>query len=54
MKMMLPPPQDPNFNNYRYKRSIGTPSTQVVLVNEDIPGAMLDRHGQLVVRAVDL
>lgn len=46
--------QDPNFNHYRYKRSMGTPTSQMVSVKEGTPGAMLDRHGQLVVRAVDV
>lgn len=46
--------QDPTYNKYRYKRSIGIPSSEIVSVTENVPGAMLDRFGQLVVRAVDL
>ena len=48
------PLQDPTFNHYRFKRAMGTPSSQIVSVNENTPGAMLDRYGQLVIRAVDL
>lgn len=46
--------QDPNYNCYKFKKAMGTPASQIVSVTENIPGAMLDRHGQLVVRAVDL
>ena len=33
---------------------MGTPSSQIVTVSENTPGAMLDRFGQLVIRTVDL
>jgi len=46
--------QDPTYDNYRYKRSLGTPSSQIVTVPGNMPGAMVDRHGNLVVRTVDL
>ena len=45
--------QDPLYDNYRYKRSFGTPSNQIVSIPSNMPGAMVDRHGNLVVRAVD-
>jgi len=50
--------QDPNFNpgfnRFVFKKSHGTPNSQLVTVTENIKGAMLDHNGQLVVRAVDL
>lgn len=50
---LCPTNGDPNFDNYRWKRSMGIPSTQISIGAANVPGTMMDRHGNLVVRTVD-
>ena len=45
--------QDPTFDNPRLKRSSGIPTSHVVPVSSNVKGAMVDRHGNLVMRSVD-
>ncbi|XP_019853208.1 PREDICTED: E3 ubiquitin-protein ligase RBBP6-like isoform X2 [Amphimedon queenslandica] len=46
---------DPNYDNPRLKRSSGIPNSHVSIVSSsDVPGAMLDRFGNVVVRKIDL
>lgn len=44
---------DPTFDNPRLKRSSGIPTSHVVPVSSNVKGAMVDRHGNLVMRSVD-
>ena len=55
-KCVCLPLQDPTFDNRRVpmKRSVGIPTNQTALASSNMPGAMLDRHGNIVIRTVDL
>lgn len=45
--------QDPRYDSIPVKPIAGVPSSQLVTLDHHVPGAMIDRYGNYVMRSVD-